>query len=86
MVADFFTKPLQGALFRKLRSVIMGEIDVATFLDMSSGPKERVGKETPEVLITPYGQMKNEQTTKSLTTSRGNWKASYADAVTRRSE
>ncbi len=28
MVADFFTKPLQGALFRKLKSVIMGEIDV----------------------------------------------------------
>jgi hypothetical protein len=47
MVADFFTKPLQGALFKKLKSVIMGEIDFKTFLAMSSGPKECVGKGLP---------------------------------------
>jgi hypothetical protein len=49
MVADFFTKPLQGALFRKLKAVIMDDINVATFLEMSSRPKERIGKETSEV-------------------------------------
>ena len=28
MVADFFTKPLQGAVFRKFREVIMGVLKV----------------------------------------------------------
>jgi hypothetical protein len=90
MVADFFTKPLQGALFKKLRAVIMGEIDVATFLTMSSGPKERVGKgtyeETFEVPVGPCGQTKNGQTTEPITTRKVTWKASYADAVMMRSE
>ena len=30
MVADYFTKPLQGALFRKLRAIIMGHELVST--------------------------------------------------------
>jgi hypothetical protein len=30
MVADYFTKPLQGALFKKLRAVIMGHTLVST--------------------------------------------------------
>jgi hypothetical protein len=29
MIADYFTKPLQGALFRKLRAMIMGHTDIA---------------------------------------------------------
>ena len=53
MVADFFTKPLQGALFRKLKAVIMGEIDVIAFMELSSGSKERVGV---HILGEPYGQ------------------------------
>jgi hypothetical protein len=68
----------------------MGEIDVATFLTMSSGPKERVGKgtyeETFEVPVGPCGQTKNGQTTEPITTRKVTWKASYADAVMMRSE
>jgi hypothetical protein len=29
MLADFFTKPLQGALFRKFRDVILGLVDLS---------------------------------------------------------
>ena len=30
MLADFFTKPLQGSLFKKFKSVIMGWTDIDT--------------------------------------------------------
>ena len=45
MLADYFTKPLQGALFRKLRRVIMGmdPVSVLDGIDFSAlSPKERV--------------------------------------------
>ena len=44
MLADFFTKPLMGELFRKLRSVIMGYIYIFE-LDptLLQSIKERVG-------------------------------------------
>jgi hypothetical protein len=29
MIADYFTKPLQGVLFRQLRDMIMGNVDIA---------------------------------------------------------
>ena len=46
MLADFFTKPLQGALFRKFRSVLLGEEHTASLsLPPSNLPKERVGEE-----------------------------------------
>ena len=51
MVADFFTKPLQGTLFIKFRDVIMGSKPVSSILiDDCSSPKERVepNKEEPE--------------------------------------
>jgi hypothetical protein len=45
MVADFFTKPLQGALFKKLRRVVMG-MDPISVLEIGtealSPPEERV--------------------------------------------
>ena len=44
MLADYFTKPLQGALFHKFRAVIMGWAHVNTLIrEPSSPPKERVG-------------------------------------------
>ena len=46
MIADFFTKPLQGRLFRALRSVILGHISVSEFMKNHpnmSASKERVG-------------------------------------------
>ena len=39
MIADFFTKPLQGSLFMKMRDMIMG-ITIMT-------PEERVRKDIP---------------------------------------
>jgi hypothetical protein len=49
MLADFFTKPLQGSLFRKLRAVVMGHKHVDTLKeDPLPEPKERVGERTKE--------------------------------------
>jgi hypothetical protein len=44
MLADFFTKPLQGALFRKFRDILLGYHHIST-LDrlVTSVPEERVG-------------------------------------------
>jgi hypothetical protein len=42
MVADYFTKPLQGALFKKLRDVIMGFKSMNTLSECQI--EERVGK------------------------------------------
>jgi hypothetical protein len=53
MLADFFTKPLQGSLFRKFRSVLLGEahIDSLSNVPLSSPNAERVeGKNVPSVL------------------------------------
>jgi len=45
MLADYFTKPLQGSLFNKFRSVIMGYTDMSSvFPPKVSGSEERVGK------------------------------------------
>ena len=44
MVADFLTKPLQGALFNKMKDVIMGRITIETFRNLTSVSKERVGE------------------------------------------
>ena len=47
MVADYFTKPLQGALFKKLRDMIMGHTHPSSLLKTPgltpSPSKERVG-------------------------------------------
>ena len=53
MLADFFTKPLQGILFRKSRDVIMGYKPIDT-LKVPHPHKERVGNK------------KNEQNNKSI--------------------
>ena len=44
MLADFFTKPLQGALFRKFRDVVMGMKHINTLKRTALDPsQERVG-------------------------------------------
>ena len=44
MVADFFTKPLQGSLFKKFRDVIMGHKHMDTLALLAPMPlEERVG-------------------------------------------
>ena len=48
MIADFFTKPLQGRLFRKLRDVVMGYKHIDELWeddDEESTAEERVGKQ-----------------------------------------
>ena len=43
MLADFFTKPLQGSLFNKMRDVIMGTKHVNSLKDeLPPSAKERV--------------------------------------------
>ena len=43
MIAYFFSKPLQGSLFKKISAVIMGETDLTTFLnEKPPSPKEHV--------------------------------------------
>jgi hypothetical protein len=42
MLADYFTKPLQGALFIRFRAVLMGWQHVDTLKHVLSPPKERV--------------------------------------------
>jgi len=45
MLADFFTKPLQGSLFRKFRDVIVGYTHFNTLRTTAVAPsEERVGK------------------------------------------
>ena len=46
MLADYFTKPLQGALFHQFRDIIMGRVSPFTLLEdtFSYTIKERVGK------------------------------------------
>jgi hypothetical protein len=49
MLADFYTKPLQGSLFKKFRSVILGYEHVNILeRDTSTMVEERVGKEHSE--------------------------------------
>ena len=52
MVADFFTKPLQGNLFRKFRDVVLGYKHIASLYDMTEQTlaQERVGKGEIDIL------------------------------------
>jgi hypothetical protein len=52
MVADFFTKPLQGDLFRKFRDVVMGYKHISSLYDQSeqSLDQERVGNDEKGIL------------------------------------
>jgi hypothetical protein len=44
MIADYFTKPLQGQAFKKLKKVIMGYEHIDSLRDDGKFPlKERVG-------------------------------------------
>ncbi|KAI2510045.1 Reverse transcriptase (RNA-dependent DNA polymerase) [Fragilaria crotonensis] len=46
MLADFFTKPLQGNLFRKFKAVLLGQAHVDTLaLNPTAPVEERVGEE-----------------------------------------
>ena len=66
MVADFFTKPLQGAQFRRLRRVIMG-MDPVSVLDIRSvdvvATEERVGNTRFSDITVDRGEKSNKRLT-----------------------
>ena len=49
MIADFFTKPLQGELFRKFRAVVMGHVHLNEVVLHSDTCKERVEEREKEL-------------------------------------
>ena len=84
MLADFFTKPLQGSLFEKFRSVIMGEAHISTLRRPSLAPgKERVGNQGTETTDNVKDRVvvsdANGQASGVVTTSQG--KATYASVL-----
>ena len=52
MLADYFTKALQGKQFAQLRDVIMGKISIQQLFDMNTALKERVGKRLSKIVST----------------------------------
>ena len=74
IVVDFFTKTLQGSLFKQLSAVIMGEIDLHTFLNSKpSSPKERVDNVKHTVVVEVLDDRGNDVIIKN--------KDTYADVV-----
>ena len=69
MLADFFTKPLQGTLFRTFRAVIMGHEDISVLFKYRR-IKERVEKDVIHRNLNPAasgtsGQSRNDDSTLS---------------------
>ena len=79
MLADFFTKPLQGELFRRFRDVIMGHKHINTLLNMfidKTTSKERVGESKNTKTIWTDGKHDDDVITKKSQMER-----SYAEVV-----
>ena len=68
MVADYFTKPLQGRLFTKIRDQIMGHADILA--------EERVGDKEKG------GNINKKMTTKISPGGKNERRMTYAEAVT----
>jgi hypothetical protein len=52
MLADFFTKPLQGSLFRKFRDVVLGQKHINSLKQTMPVPsQERVGESTSKEIV-----------------------------------
>ena len=69
MLADYFTKPLQGSLFKRFREVIMGWKHIDTLKTFIKSTKERVGNS---------GNDKSGEFSDNVTTIK---KVTYADVV-----
>jgi hypothetical protein len=92
MIADFFTKPLQGALFKKLRAVIMGHetvewlIENVTLADMVNENSEDGCGETVEHYVLPNSErVGNNRRTDDNRVSSGSiecYEKTYKDALT----
>ena len=72
MLADFFTKPLQGSLFRLFRDVLLGRAHISALFPApfpSSSSKERVEvqtKSTGHSQITWADLVRNKRSEKDL--------------------
>jgi len=78
MLADFFTKPLQGALFRKSKAVLLGHAHISTLQvqrEVLAPVQERVERQIMEGTKRPKA--------KSLTDGEPR-KASYTEVTSRR--
>ena len=70
MVADFYTKPLQGRLFRKLRNVIMG-LPPETEMNTEVPPQECVGtRKWSEVICTGLVRIQQDNRTSSISSEK----------------
>ena len=62
MIADFFTKPLQGQLFAKLREVVMGHKHISTLQEQPCVPtQERVGENVKTVEFGTHAETNKNQ-------------------------
>ena len=77
MVADFFTKPLQGGLFRKFKAVIMGHMPMSSLQRPVS--KDHVGNNICEQ--TQQQLMTEEKLTEERTAQKPT--VAWADVVRR---
>ena len=50
MIADFFTKPLQGALFRKFKALILGHVPIAPLGPAPASPSLQTQSQSPSLL------------------------------------
>jgi hypothetical protein len=82
MLADFFTKPLQGNLFRRFSDVILGYSHVDTLKrDPTVPPEERVGKDqaqTRGIALSGHAPVNENTVNGNESTAK---KATWADIV-----
>ena len=79
-LGDYFTKPLQGALFNKLRNVIMGHTSVKALVtenDINSATEERVG------IMQSLGSAGGSRTNVGEGAADNNVRPTYAKALLR---
>jgi hypothetical protein len=85
MLADFFTKPLQGNLFKRFRGVVLGHdhIDTLALVASDTGPtEERVGGMRSSPVITGTSDSTNEDSTigdRHVTRGTADATSAYAD-------
>jgi len=81
MLADFFTKPLQGELFRRFKEVVMGHKHVSTLKDLIvPTAQERVGSDISSKTVS------DNIRTVGKTTTREPHKLSYLNAAKKNME
>ena len=83
MLADFFTKPLQGSLFRRLRDVVLGYKHISTLNDtgVSCSEQERVGFHEIDKMAGNSAQDSHDQQKDDQQTICERPTKSYADAL-----